>query len=236
MTLQDPDKATIASKLTLPSLGGGTKTSRGVFQSNSFSSCAFCQAMCQPNQLWTAIYHKPLSKHLINWGWQSGGTCQAPPTWTESPRLKAQIEFPRNTRGQSYSSSQSFSLQEFLWQTLPLPPELSHLWKPVNKHCKTTTSEMKKIQLPCWGGHTVFCYTSLKALLNISNSYIWLQSILHDVIYFLSDVKTTFFFSYMLTLLMLHFITRDFGGVPYLGVLAKQNLFSHTYKLCENQF
>lgn len=32
MTLQDPDEVVMASKLTLPWLGGGPKTSRGVLQ------------------------------------------------------------------------------------------------------------------------------------------------------------------------------------------------------------
>ena len=87
-------------------LGGGPETSRCVFQPKPFNSCASSQAMCQPTSpLWTAMSHKPLPKHLMNWGWRSVGTHQAPFSRTESSHFKAQIKFSRNSKEQSYSSS-----------------------------------------------------------------------------------------------------------------------------------
>lgn len=57
---QEPDEAAMALKLTLPQLGGGLKTSRGIFPPKTLNSP---QTSCAPTP--TAISSTSLSKHLI---------------------------------------------------------------------------------------------------------------------------------------------------------------------------
>lgn len=67
---QEPDEAAMALKLTLPQLGGGLKTSRGILPPKTLNSP---QTSCVPTP--TAISSTSLSKHLIE---GCRGTHQAP--------------------------------------------------------------------------------------------------------------------------------------------------------------